>query len=134
MTSSRIYPGRPSSSPALTARSLPPPALALALHRAVALFRRVSDLGPTPAYKIRGPRQPPPNAGLRREEVALLAGVSSDYYVRLEQGRDQHPSQQVFDGLARAPQLDNDATAHLHRRAGAARARGPRRCLRASCS
>jgi hypothetical protein len=32
--------------------------------------------------------------GLRREEVAMLAGVSSDYYVRLEQGRDQHPSQQ----------------------------------------
>jgi transcriptional regulator with XRE-family HTH domain len=31
--------------------------------------------------------------GLRREEVAMLAGVSSDYYVRLEQGRDQHPSQ-----------------------------------------
>jgi hypothetical protein len=53
--------------------------------------------------------------GLRREEVALPAGVSSDYYVRLEQGRDQHPSQQVFDVLARAPQLDNEATAHLHR-------------------
>ena len=30
--------------------------------------------------------------GLRREEVAFLAGVSSDYYVRLEQGRDRHPS------------------------------------------
>jgi transcriptional regulator with XRE-family HTH domain len=53
--------------------------------------------------------------GLRREEVAMLAGVSSDYYVRLEQGRDQHPSQQVIDALARALQLDDDATAHLHR-------------------
>ncbi|MDT7609029.1 MAG: hypothetical protein QOG96_3532 [Pseudonocardiales bacterium] len=53
--------------------------------------------------------------GLRREEVALLAGVSSDYYVRLEQGRDQHPSPQVLDALARALQLDADATAHLHR-------------------
>jgi transcriptional regulator with XRE-family HTH domain len=53
--------------------------------------------------------------GLRREEVAMLAGVSSDYYVRLEQGRDQHPSQQVLDALARALQLDDDATAHLHR-------------------
>jgi transcriptional regulator with XRE-family HTH domain len=53
--------------------------------------------------------------GLRREEVAMLAGVSSDYYVRLEQGRDQHPSQQVLDALARALQLDEDATAHLHR-------------------
>src|SRR2546423_14081969 len=53
--------------------------------------------------------------GLRREEVAMLAGVSSDYYVRLEQGRDQHPSPQVLDALARALQLDDDATAHLHR-------------------
>ncbi len=38
--------------------------------------------------------------GLRREEVAMLAGVSADYYVRLEQGRDQHPSAQVLDALA----------------------------------
>jgi transcriptional regulator with XRE-family HTH domain len=53
--------------------------------------------------------------GLRREEVAMLAGVSNDYYVRLEQGRDQHPSQQVLDALARALQLDGDAAAHLHR-------------------
>jgi transcriptional regulator with XRE-family HTH domain len=53
--------------------------------------------------------------GLRREEVAMLAGVSSDYYVRLEQGRDQHPSQQVLDALARALQLDDDAAAHLQR-------------------
>jgi transcriptional regulator with XRE-family HTH domain len=53
--------------------------------------------------------------GLRREEVALLAGVSSDYYVRLEQGRDQHPSRQVLDALARALRLDDDAAAHLHR-------------------
>jgi transcriptional regulator with XRE-family HTH domain len=53
-------------------------------------------------------------AGLRREEVAMLAGVSSDYYVRLEQGRDQHPSPQVLDALARALQLDDDGTAYLH--------------------
>ena len=52
--------------------------------------------------------------GLRREEVAMLAGVSADYYVRLEQGRDQHPSAQVLDALARALQLDDDAIAHLH--------------------
>jgi transcriptional regulator with XRE-family HTH domain len=52
--------------------------------------------------------------GLRREEVAMLAGVSADYYIRLEQGRDQHPSPQVLDALARALQLDEDATAHLH--------------------
>jgi transcriptional regulator with XRE-family HTH domain len=53
--------------------------------------------------------------GLRREEVAMLAGVSADYYVRLEQGRDQHPSLQVIDALARALQLDDDATGHLRR-------------------
>jgi transcriptional regulator with XRE-family HTH domain len=52
--------------------------------------------------------------GLRREEVAMLAGVSADYYVRLEQGRDQHPSPQVLDALARALQLDEDAISHLH--------------------
>lgn len=52
-------------------------------------------------------------AGLRREEVALLAGVSVDYYIRLEQGRDQHPSEQVLGAIARALQLDEDATAHL---------------------
>ena len=52
--------------------------------------------------------------GLRRSEVALLAGVSTEYYVRLEQGRDQHPSPHVLDALARALQLDEYATAHLH--------------------
>src|SRR5579862_629019 len=52
--------------------------------------------------------------GLRRAELATLAGISSDYYLRLEQGRDQHPSAQVIDALARALQLDHDATAYLH--------------------
>src|ERR1700753_3099582 len=51
--------------------------------------------------------------GLRRAEVALLAGVSVDYYIRLEQGRDQHPSPEVLDALARVLGLDADATAHL---------------------
>jgi transcriptional regulator with XRE-family HTH domain len=51
--------------------------------------------------------------GLRREEVAFLAGVSSDYYVRLEQGRDKNPSDQVLLSVARALQLDDDATAYL---------------------
>jgi transcriptional regulator with XRE-family HTH domain len=54
-------------------------------------------------------------AGLRREEVALLAGISADYYLRLEQGRDQHPSAPVLDALAGALRLDDDATAYLHR-------------------
>jgi transcriptional regulator with XRE-family HTH domain len=53
-------------------------------------------------------------SGLRREEVALLAGVSSDYYVRLEQGRERHPSAQVVAALARALALDEEATAYLH--------------------
>jgi transcriptional regulator with XRE-family HTH domain len=52
--------------------------------------------------------------GLRREEVALLAGISSDYYLRLEQGRAEHPSPQVVDALARALQLNPEARAHLH--------------------
>jgi len=52
-------------------------------------------------------------AGLRREEVALLAGISSDYYLRLEQGRDHNPSIQVLRALARVLQLDDAATAHL---------------------
>jgi transcriptional regulator with XRE-family HTH domain len=51
--------------------------------------------------------------GLRREEVAFLAGVSSDYYVRLEQGRDKNPSEQVVLSIARALQLDDDATGYL---------------------
>ncbi|MCZ2837551.1 helix-turn-helix domain-containing protein [Modestobacter sp. VKM Ac-2985] len=50
--------------------------------------------------------------GLRREEVAHLAGVSVDYYTRLEQGRHASPSPAVVDALARALQLD--AAAHLH--------------------
>jgi transcriptional regulator with XRE-family HTH domain len=57
--------------------------------------------------------------GLRREEVAVLAGVSSDYYVRLEQGRECRPSRQVLDAVARALNLDEEATAHLHRLAAA---------------
>ncbi|GAA0373013.1 helix-turn-helix transcriptional regulator [Microbispora corallina] len=51
--------------------------------------------------------------GLRREEVAMLAGISSDYYLRLEQGRDRNPSVQVLDALARVLLLDADATAYL---------------------
>ena len=71
--------------------------------------------------------------GLRREELAMLAGVSADYYVRLEQGRDQHPSAQVVDALARALRLDEDATIHLHELAAPAprrRRRSPARSER----
>jgi transcriptional regulator with XRE-family HTH domain len=65
--------------------------------------------------------------GLRRAEVAMLAGVSPEYYMRLEQGRDKHPSPQVLDALARALQLDEDAAAHLHRLAQPGTHRRPRR-------
>lgn len=51
--------------------------------------------------------------GLRREEVALLAGLSTDYYRRLEQGREHRPSLQVLVALARALRLDSHATAYL---------------------
>lgn len=44
----------------------------------------------------------------------MLAGISPDYYLRLEQGRDHHPSPQVLDALARALQLDAEAAAYLH--------------------
>lgn len=51
--------------------------------------------------------------GLRREEVAHLAGISADYYLRLERGRDRHPSIQVLVAIARALQFDDDTTAYL---------------------
>lgn len=51
--------------------------------------------------------------GLRREEVAMLAGISADYYLRLEQGRDRHPSVQVLESIARVLQLDEPSTGYL---------------------
>jgi transcriptional regulator with XRE-family HTH domain len=51
--------------------------------------------------------------GLRREELAFLAGVSSHYYARLEQGRDRHPSDHVLAAVARVLGLDDDAVGHL---------------------
>jgi transcriptional regulator with XRE-family HTH domain len=54
---------------------------------------RPEDVNLRPA----GPRRVP---GLRREELAMLAGISPDYYLRLEQGRDHHPSPQVIDERA----------------------------------
>lgn len=52
-------------------------------------------------------------AGLRREEVAMLAGISADYYLRLEQGRTTQPSDQVLAALAGALQLDDDAAEYM---------------------
>src|ERR1700736_4089564 len=51
--------------------------------------------------------------GLRREEVATLAGVSIDYLIRLEQGRDTRPSASVIAALADALRLDNEQRRQL---------------------
>jgi transcriptional regulator with XRE-family HTH domain len=73
-----------------------------------------ADVGFAPGSGVR--RTP----GLRREEVAALAGVSIDYYNRLERGKETRPSPSVTDALARALKLDPDE--HEHLRALAARA------------
>jgi transcriptional regulator with XRE-family HTH domain len=65
-------------------------------------------------------------AGLRREEVALLAGVSIDYYTRLERGRAPGVSDSVLEGIARALQLDEAERAHLFDLARAAAPAAPR--------
>jgi transcriptional regulator with XRE-family HTH domain len=57
-------------------------------------------------------------AGLRREELALLAGISVDYVTRLEQGRAAHPSEQVVEALGRALRLTKAEREHLFRVAG----------------
>ncbi|MFD0730854.1 helix-turn-helix domain-containing protein [Planotetraspora mira] len=62
--------------------------------------------------------------GLRRDEVAMLAGLSIDYYTRLEQGRERHPSAQVLNALAQVLQLSPEATEYLHELAH------PRACRR----
>ncbi len=57
-------------------------------------------------------------AGLRREEVAQLTGMSVDYYGRLEQARSPQPSPQMLRALARSLRLTDDETDHLYRLAG----------------
>lgn len=52
--------------------------------------------------------------GLRREELATLAGISIDYYARLERGQETNPSPAVVDALARALLLDAHTHEHLH--------------------
>ncbi len=75
---------------------------------------RPSDVG-LPEHGIRKV------AGLRREEVAVLAVLSVGYYTRLEQGRELHPSPQILDALARTFDLDADEHDHLFALAGALR-------------
>ncbi|MBQ0894479.1 helix-turn-helix domain-containing protein [Micromonospora sp. U56] len=72
---------------------------------------RPADVGLPDGVRRRTP-------GLRRQEVAQLAGLSVDYYVRLEQGRGPHPSRQVLAALARALVLSRDEREYLFRVAG----------------
>ena len=72
-----------------------------------------------------GGRRPPlrtaaENAGLRREEIAVLAHISTEYYVRLEQGRAPRPSGEVLAGIAGALRLTDAESDHLHVLAGTA--------------
>jgi transcriptional regulator with XRE-family HTH domain len=78
-------------------------------HRRGAI--RPADVGLLPGARRR-------TAGLRREEVAQLTGMSVDYYVRLEQARSTQPSPQLLRALARALRLTDDETDHLYRLAG----------------
>jgi transcriptional regulator with XRE-family HTH domain len=68
-------------------------------------------------------------SGLRREELAALAGVSVDYYIRIEQGRETAPSDAVLGALARALRLTADEHAHLLGLADQVAGRAPRRRL-----
>ncbi|GAA2569189.1 helix-turn-helix transcriptional regulator [Winogradskya consettensis] len=65
--------------------------------------------------------------GLRREEVAMLAGISADYYLRLERGRDRNPSVQVLESLARVLRLDDPMRVYLLSLAGDKPRHRPRR-------
>ena len=77
-----------------------------------------SSVGLAPRSRMRTP-------GLRREDVAQMAGISVDYYARLEQQRGARPSEQVIRALTRALRLTEDQSDYLHRLAGyATRARG----------
>ncbi|KAA0021263.1 helix-turn-helix transcriptional regulator [Antrihabitans cavernicola] len=70
-----------------------------------------ADVGLPPGVRRRTP-------GLRRDEVALLAGMSTDYFTRLEQGRGPHPSTQIVASLARALRLTDNERDHLYFLAG----------------
>jgi transcriptional regulator with XRE-family HTH domain len=87
--------------------------LELDRHHELAEFLRSrrARLSPEQVGVPRGTRRRTP--GLRRGEVALLAGVSPEWYTWLEQGRDIHVSVQVLESLARALRLDENERAHL---------------------
>ncbi|MGN9909930.1 helix-turn-helix transcriptional regulator [Phytohabitans sp. LJ34] len=80
------------------------------------LRRRREAIRPAEVGLAGGPRRR--TTGLRREEVAMLAGMSVDYVVRLEQGRSSQPSTQLLGALARALRLSDDERDHLFHLAG----------------
>src|SRR5213083_891728 len=86
--------------------------------------RITPDQADLPTYGDAGNRRV---AGLRREEVALLAGVSVDYYTRLERGNASGVSDGVLEALAKALQLDEAERAHLFDLARASHPTTPRR-------
>lgn len=92
---------------------MPTKQLELDRHHELAAFLRSrrARVSPEQVGLPRGTRRRTP--GLRRPEVALLAGVSPEWYTWLEQGRDIHVSAQVLESLARVLQLDANERAHL---------------------
>ncbi|WKE67894.1 helix-turn-helix transcriptional regulator [Streptomyces sp. WP-1] len=96
------------------------------------LRSRRERIGPADVGLPLGPRRRTP--GLRREEVAALAFISTEYYARLEQARAPRPSREVLAGLTRALRLTEAERDHLHRLAGAppSPAPGPPREVRQS--
>ncbi|MEV0376054.1 helix-turn-helix transcriptional regulator [Streptomyces sp. NPDC050636] len=96
------------------------------------LRSRRERIAPADAGLPAGPRRRTP--GLRREEVAQLAFISTEYYTRLEQARAPHPSREVLAQLARALRLSDAERDHLHHLAGAPPAPppGPSREVRQS--
>ncbi|WP_320778093.1 helix-turn-helix transcriptional regulator [Streptomyces sp. CRN 30] len=83
---------------------------------AVFLRDRRERITPADVGLPAGPRRRTP--GLRREEVAQLAFISTEYYTRLEQARAPHPSHEVLTGITRALRLSDDERRHLHHLAG----------------
>lgn len=87
-------------------------------RRALAEFLRVrrAALQPEDVGLPRGPRRR--TAGLRREEVAMLSSMSTDYYARLERGTGPHPSDQMLSAIAQGLRLSVDERDHVFRLAG----------------
>jgi transcriptional regulator with XRE-family HTH domain len=86
----------------------------MAAANALGEYLRASRAKVTPAEAGIAPGFRRRVTGLRREELAMLAGISTAYLQRLEQGRDRHPSPEVLDSLARAMRMDVKASAYLH--------------------